>query len=85
MSPLGRRLVSDRTVHGLTANGQNEIVRYNRAGKWYVEPRDGGKRTHVGVVEAARLAAEGMSYPNLPGGQTFDRVVLEKLTAGRPR
>jgi hypothetical protein len=63
----------DRTVHGLDiAMGDAwEIVRYDRAGKWYIEHPD-GRRVRVGVNYAARAAAKGEAYLNRPGGQIFD-------------
>jgi hypothetical protein len=73
--------MSDRMIHA--AAGEMEIVRYNRAGKWYVEyssPRMRPSR-HVGVNEAARLAVElerdgrGCIYLGVSGGSAFDRKV----------
>lgn len=66
----------DRVVHAECRGFQ--VVRYERAGKWYVEPHDHDHpREHVGVVEAARraLAAEhlgGTIYLELGRG-TFRR------------
>jgi hypothetical protein len=68
-SLLDARRSYDRTVHGRT-HGGNEIVRYDRAGKWYVEGANIRKR--VSLSEAAKLAAVGEFYPRLPGGQAFD-------------
>jgi len=63
---------SDRTVHGLTSAGA-EIVRYDRAGKWYIEPTVPEiRRAHVTVRSAASLAAMGTHYPGKLGGGTFD-------------
>ena len=66
-------MTDDRTVHGHTMNG-HEIVRYDRAGKWYVEPQD-DKRLAVTVIHAASLAALGDFTPGLPGGKRFDALV----------
>jgi hypothetical protein len=60
----------DRKVHGRSRNGW-DIVRYDRAGKWYLE-REGEKRQSVKLEDAARLAAWAHFYPGKPGGQAFD-------------
>jgi hypothetical protein len=69
----------DRTVHGHSMNRLEpwEVVRYDRSGKWYLESPD-GRRQHVGVHHAAKVAADGNFTPGLPGGRTFDRLVREK-------
>lgn len=72
--------MSDRTVH---ASYQDmEIVRYDRSGKWYLEPTVPRlKRQQVSIGTAARSAqwgienAYGIWYPNLPGGSSFDRLM----------
>ena len=69
---------TDRRVHAECE--RFAIVRYNRAGKWYIEFFASGKRQRIGVVDAAQraYAAEtlgGTVYSGLPGGQTFDRWV----------
>ena len=64
--------MTDRTVHGLTENGA-EIVRYDRAGKWYIERA--GFRQPVTVAKAAEKAAEGRHYERRPGGKAFDAQV----------
>ena len=57
-----------------------EIVRYDKAGKWYLEPTDPAlKRQTVTVREAAMQAREcchrvGIVRFGLPGGATFDRI-----------
>jgi hypothetical protein len=67
--------VNDRRVHGHTDDG-GEIVRYDRAGKWYVEyPRARMipcRRTTLG--EAAFLATRdgADAIRGLPGGRAFD-------------
>jgi len=70
----------DRTVHA--RYDDMEIVRYDRAGKWYLEPTlPGPQRQHIGVWTAAASAlwgihnAHGTWYPNLPGGKSFDRLM----------
>ncbi len=65
----------DRTVHaeGVAA----EVVRYNRAGKWYIEPKDKTKkRRHVKIKEAAEFAAVAAEvHFGLSGGGSFDALV----------
>jgi len=65
----------DRTVHGWTAD-LAEIVRYDRAGKWYVEypPATLKPRRPVSVAEAVRLATEAGArvFANRYGGQAFN-------------
>ncbi|SDH54210.1 hypothetical protein [Microbacterium sp. 77mftsu3.1] len=65
----------DRVVHGYTADG-HPIVRYERAGKWYVEP-EGEKRQHIVLSEAARLAAAGRHIPHQAGGKLFNARVAQ--------
>lgn len=70
--------MSDRRVHGQTADG-GKIVRYNRAGKWYVEypPASYRRSRHITVGRAAELACEdgAGAFLGLPGGARFDRLV----------
>lgn len=74
--------MADRTVHAIHPSGE-QIVRYDRAGKWYIElvppSVDAPRRKHVGVREAARRARElreqgGEILVGLHGGQMFDRL-----------
>lgn len=70
--------MSDRTVHAVCEDGR-EIVRYERAGKWYIEPKEGPRRP-VTCAEAASVAAEawrgdGAVWLGRPGGGAFDRIV----------
>lgn len=65
--------MSDRTVHGWSADG-GEIVRYDRAGKWFLEYRD-RPRTRLDVRRAARFAREGRAFLGRPGGGRFDKAV----------
>ena len=82
--------MADRTVHA-TYDGM-EIVRYDRTGKWYLEPTNKElPRQHVGVGDAARSAVWGLEnadgYVPLgePGGQAFDRHVLKlEASPGSP-
>lgn len=84
MSDLGQRVAEsydarvqasgrDRTVHGLATDGR-EIVRYDKAGKWYTESRI-TKRTLVTLGHATNLAAMGTAFLDRPGGQQFDAKV----------
>ena len=66
----------DRIVHGLTETGA-EIVRYERAGKWFVEPKDGSKRTPVTLTRAAELAVAGTVFAPRAGGQAFNAKVAK--------
>jgi hypothetical protein len=70
--------MADRTVHA-RYDGM-EIVRYDRAGKWYLEPTNPRlPRQRIGVKDAARSARWGESNANgsvslrLLGGAAFDR------------
>jgi hypothetical protein len=71
--------MSDRTVHASYSN--MEIVRYDRSGKWYLEPTIPGlRRQHVTVAQAASSAKYGLAIggsftPGLSGGKAFDRLV----------
>jgi hypothetical protein len=76
---------TDRTVHA-SGDGQ-EIVRYDRAGHWYIEFDRLALRPcrHIGVAEAARLAVEleadgGTIFTRMPGGRVFDRKVRDLKT-----
>lgn len=74
-------MTSNRQIHAVMADG-SEIVRYDRAGKWYLERRDGHK--HITLREAAEFAIEPGARINdaRPGGQSF-RAEVRKLEAGR--
>ena len=74
--------VQDRTVHA--SYRDMEIVRYDRAGKWYLEPTIPGlKRQQVGIKRAVASAqwgiefADGAWYAGRQGGATFDRLMRE--------
>lgn len=60
----------DRRVHAVLPDG-SEIVRYERAGKWWVEK---SVRRPVSLTEAVTLAVErdAVVYSGKPGGGTFD-------------
>jgi len=78
--------MDDRRVHARAPG--IEVVRYDKAGKWYIEmAADYGRRglpaerIQVGAAEAAETARnlgrrrDGSVYLGLPGGATFDRLV----------
>lgn len=75
--------MSDRTVHA--ENEHCEIVRYDRAGKWYLEPKQSGlQRRRIGIASAAVEAARTGTtvHFGLPGGGAFDRRVKKILLPG---
>lgn len=68
-------MTDDRTVHAVTYQGA-EIVRYEKAGQWWIEWPTGSMKPgrHVGVGEAARTAVmlSADIRLGLPGGRVFD-------------
>lgn len=72
-------VLRDRRIHA--ANDHAEVVRYDKAGKWYIEPRDKTlPRQRVSVAHAARYALwlyenGGVIKQGIPGGAAFDRDV----------
>jgi hypothetical protein len=68
-------MTNDRTVHASGESG--ELVRYDRAGKWYFEPKV-GKRTLLTLSEAVDKARflwfsdEGTVHFDRPGGGALD-------------
>lgn len=71
--------MSDRRIHGISTDG-GEIVRYERAGKWYIEYPTGMRpRRALTVRSAASLAALGRAFLGKPGGMRFDAKVREFL------
>ena len=73
--------MSDRTVHG--RYGDSEIVRYDRAGAWYIEHKSGpkaGKRRRLTVSEAADwIISDEWWNRGLAGGAVFDRLVAKRF------
>lgn len=77
--------MSDRTVHASYPG--MEIVRYDRAGKWYFEPTDSSlPRQKVTVKQAADAAVWALGYYNddaqvftRTGGKTFDHHLMVGL------
>lgn len=76
---------SDRTVHA--ENDDIEVVRYDRAGKWFVEtkrPRSLIPARPVTLAEAVRVALNcrdrgGAIHLRRPGGTRFDAKVRSFL------
>lgn len=74
----------DRRIHAKYPG--MEIVRYDRAGKWYAEPTIGCLKrqalTIEDAVEVAVFAAQahgGTIAWGRPGGTTFDQKLRERL------
>ena len=69
----------ERTVHAVAADG-TEVVRYDKAGKWYAEPID-GKRRHVTLSEAVTIALAFGSFRDWPrnGGAQFNAEIKKRL------
>jgi hypothetical protein len=72
----GAKNQPDRTVHATTLHGK-QIVRYDRAGKWYLEDPPGRWRVRISLATAVCEAAQFGSYVYLgkPGGKRFDAAV----------
>jgi hypothetical protein len=68
--------MADRRVHAVLANGW-EIVRYDRAGKWFRE--QDGKRSAITFREAVNYArlAGGRVFYGVPGGKRFDAAMRQ--------
>lgn len=72
--------MSDRRIHAWLPATGDEIVRYDRAGKWYLETPH-GTRLRMNLLAAALRAFRwreflgGKVYSGLPGGAAFDRAV----------
>lgn len=76
----------DRRVHA--SDAAYEVVRYDRAGKWYLEAKDGSSRGHISLSEAIRFAMDlqssgGMIHFRRPGGTTFDARVKRLMAGGK--
>lgn len=73
--------MSDRTVHATTHDG-GEIVRYDRAGKWYVEYYTNRYRVPIEQAVGAALAYDNAGTRvrfGLPGGGAFDRLCRREI------
>lgn len=71
----------DRTVHATSRDG-DEVVRYDRSGKYRLERAD-GTRANLGlqtaVTEAMLFAVTGGTiYLGRPGGMRFDAEVRKR-------
>lgn len=74
-------IYGDRRVHAVA--GEWQLVRYDRAGKWYeeYEPARGRSADAITVRLAAMLAVRkereegGWIYLGVPGGRRFDQLV----------
>ena len=69
--------MDDHRVHIRLRDGR-EIVRYDRAGKWYIEhPAPDNRRFWLKLADAVSWAADPLAevFLNLPGGVAFDRGV----------
>lgn len=68
-----------RRVHAFNGDKTLELVRYDRAGKWYIEPTEPRlPRQRVTLDEAVEEAAcwwsnGGSPVCGVPGGSTFER------------
>ncbi len=78
--------MNDRTVHAVLCDG-TEVVRYNRAGKWKIEPW--GDLPDSGAMKLdllfATMSGTGVRYwyKNAPGGAEFDRRMEQRWDAYR--
>ena len=78
----------DRVVHANNADHTVVLVRYERAGKWYVEVVGSHKRNHVTTTEAVDIAHQwwregGTPHFGRPGGSRFDHLLRRKLSGMR--
>lgn len=69
--------MDDRQVHAVTLDGR-QIVRYDRASKWYVETSWPYSRRQIDLREAVRLARTPGATVVLgaSGGRRFDAAVI---------
>lgn len=77
-------VMSDRTVHASYSGA--EVVRYDRAGKWWLE-YDNGARERLTLADAAHHALWAMKhggavFAGRPGGAAFDRKVRDGTLRG---
>jgi hypothetical protein len=75
--------MDDRRLHAVTSDG-TEIVRYNRAGKWYAERPGLNWRRQIKFSEAIRQAclAGATVRLGIPGGGRFDARIKEMRAVG---
>jgi hypothetical protein len=70
----------DRTVHARLADGR-EVVRYDRAGKWYIEADNSlPTRRHITIGQAVRFALlpGSTAYLGRGGGGRFDHAYAKQ-------
>jgi hypothetical protein len=74
---------ADRRVHAVTAE-RWEIVRYDRASKWFVEYKD--TRTPITFDKAVWFARRDGATANLglPGGARFDAAIRRASRDSQP-
>lgn len=78
----------DRTVHARSKDGR-EVVRYDRAGKWWIESPDGSRirlNLTAAISEAYMMAHDDGGVVvrwGQPGGQQFDARLRKALGRGR--
>lgn len=77
---------TDRTVHcTIVTDPRSEIVRYDRAGKWFVEA--GPYRRSITLTEAVAFAAQDRPaviwHEGRPGGGAFDAKVRKAREEAR--
>lgn len=74
----------DRRVHAF--NADTELVRYDRSGTWWIEPKDGRPRKRVTITEAVDAVMRwwqqgGSPVIGLPGGSRFDYLLRQRCEA----
>jgi len=74
MQPSERDAAQDRMVHAVTYDGV-EVVRYDRAGKWYLEGRFARVPTTLNGAVQTAIKNSGDIRLGLPGGGRFDALV----------
>jgi hypothetical protein len=72
-----------RTVHATSPEG-DELVRYDRQGKWYIEPALGKFREPVTISRAVATAihwhrTNGSIHLDRRGGARFDALVRRQV------
>lgn len=74
----------DRRIHARTPVG-NEIVRYDRSGKWYVESAQ-LPRQRITIAQAVAFAIGSGAEVNLglPGGKAFDAKFAAAMRTDKP-
>lgn len=77
------RHADDRTVHVTLRDGR-EVVRYDRAGQWYIE-HPGGRRFRLLLADAVSWALDtgAQWHEGRPGGLLFDRAVRRAQEASQ--